>query len=78
MPVPLLEAWQARGVAVAQGYGMTETSPSVLMLDRRDAVRKAGSAGRPVLHTETRIVDERGNDVPPGAMGEPSSLAHHS
>ena len=70
MPVPLLEAWQARGVAVAQGYGMTETSPSVLMLDRRDAVRKAGSAGRPVLHTETRIVDEQGNDVPPGAMGE--------
>ncbi len=70
MPVPLLEAWQARGVPVVQGYGMTETSPSVLVLDRRDAVRKAGSAGRPVLHTETRVVDEHGNDVPPGTMGE--------
>ena len=61
---------QARGVPLVKGYGMTETSPSVLMLDRRDAVRKAGSAGRPLLHTETRVVDENGNDVAPGAMGE--------
>jgi fatty-acyl-CoA synthase len=70
MPVPLLEAWLARGVALNQGYGMTETSPSVLVLDRRDAARKIGSAGLPVLHTEVRIVDEQGQDVPEGAMGE--------
>jgi fatty-acyl-CoA synthase len=70
MPVPLLKAWQARGVPVIQGYGMTETSPSVLCLDRRDAVRKVGSAGKPLLHTETRIVDEEGRDVPQGEMGE--------
>ncbi len=70
MPVPLLEAWQARDVPVIQGYGMTETSPSVLCLDRRDAVRKIGSAGKPVLHTETRIVDELGQEVKQGEMGE--------
>ena len=27
MPVPLLKLWEARGVALQQGYGMTETSP---------------------------------------------------
>ncbi|MBL6751103.1 MAG: long-chain fatty acid--CoA ligase, partial [Nevskia sp.] len=70
MPVPLLEAWLARGVTLIQGYGMTETSPGVLALGRRDAARKIGSAGKPLLHTETRIVDEAGNDVPRGQMGE--------
>jgi fatty-acyl-CoA synthase len=49
---------------------MTETSPAVLALDRRDAARKIGAAGLPVLHTEVRIVDELGADVPAGEMGE--------
>ena len=56
MPVPLLKVWEERGVALQQGYGMTETSPAVLTLDREDAARKAGSSGKPVLHTEVRIV----------------------
>jgi len=70
MPVPLLNLWEARGVALQQGYGMTETSPSVLVLDREDAVRKAGSAGKPVLHTEVRVVHPDGTDVAPGELGE--------
>src|SRR5438045_514545 len=32
MPVPLLKVWEERGVALQQGYGMTETSPAVLTL----------------------------------------------
>jgi fatty-acyl-CoA synthase len=70
MPVPLLNAWEARGVALQQGYGMTETSPAVLALDREDAARKAGSAGKPVLHTEVRVVRPDGTDVAPGELGE--------
>ena len=42
MPVPLLKVWEERGVALQQGYGMTETSPAVMTLDREDAARKAG------------------------------------
>jgi fatty-acyl-CoA synthase len=70
MPVPLLKAWEARGVALQQGYGMTETSPAVLVLDREDAARKAGSAGKPVLHTEVRIVRPDGGDAAVGELGE--------
>ncbi len=70
MPVPLLKIWQARGCTLMQGYGMTETSPAVLVLDADDAVRKAGSAGRPILHGEVKIVDADGNAVQPGEMGE--------
>jgi fatty-acyl-CoA synthase len=70
MPVPLLKVWEARGVALQQGYGMTETSPAVLTLDREDAVRKAGSSGKPVLHTEVRIVNPDGSDAKVGELGE--------
>ena len=70
MPVPLLKTWEARGVALQQGYGMTETSPAVLMLDREDAARKAGSSGKPVLHTEVRIVRPDGSDAAVGELGE--------
>ena len=70
MPVPLLKVWEARGVALQQGYGMTETSPAVLTLDKEDAARKAGSSGKPVLHTEVRIVRPDGADAGVGELGE--------
>jgi fatty-acyl-CoA synthase len=70
MPVPLLKVWEARGVALQQGYGMTETSPAVMTLDREDAARKAGSSGKPVLHTEVRIVRPDGTDADVGELGE--------
>jgi fatty-acyl-CoA synthase len=66
----ILEAWANRGVEIVQGYGMTETSPGCTVLDAEDAVRKVGSAGKPLLHTEVRIVDENGDDVAPGQVGE--------
>jgi len=66
----LLDQWAAQGVALQQGYGMTETSPLVTFLDAEDAVRKVGSAGKPGLHTETRIVCEDGSDAGIGEMGE--------
>jgi fatty-acyl-CoA synthase len=49
---------------------MTETSPTVLGLDTSEAMAKPGSTGKPVLHNEVRIVDENGEDVVPGEMGE--------
>jgi len=66
----ILETWAARGVPLVQGYGMTETSPASTMLDAADAIRKVGSAGKPLLHTDVRIVDEAGRDVPRGSIGE--------
>jgi len=70
VPLPLLETWDARGLALVQGFGMTETSPSVLALDARDAMSAVGSAGKPVMHNQVKIVDEDGNEVAPGEMGE--------
>ena len=69
-PLPILQAWEARGLVLQQAYGMTETSPLVLMLDKEDAIRKVGSAGKPALHMEMRVVGEDGKDVPRGTIGE--------
>jgi fatty-acyl-CoA synthase len=68
--LPILQAWQARGVPLVQGWGMTETSPAGTMLDAADAIRKVGSAGKAMMHTAIRIVDDEGRDVPHGAIGE--------
>lgn len=48
---------------------MTENGV-VLMLDQEDATRKAGSTGKPVLHTEVRLVSTDGKDAAPGEIGE--------
>jgi len=66
----ILETWTARGVPLVQGWGMTETSPAGTMLDAADAIRKLGSAGRCLMHTAIRIVDDEGGDVAPGGIGE--------
>jgi len=66
----IMEAWTERGVLLAQGFGMTETSPACIFLDPGDALRKIGSTGKALLHTELRIVDENGDDCRPDAVGE--------
>jgi fatty-acyl-CoA synthase len=66
----ILEGWSARGIPLVQGWGMTETSPAGTMLDAADAIRKVGSAGKALMHTAIRIVDEEGRDVTPGDVGE--------
>jgi long-chain acyl-CoA synthetase len=49
-------------------YGLTEGF--VTILDRTDAVRKAGSVGCPPPFSAVRIVDDAGRDLPPGQAGE--------
>ena len=44
-------------------YGQTEIAPVATVLKPEDQLRKAGSAGRPALNVETRVVDDNMNDV---------------
>lgn len=64
-----IEGFAEHGVAIRQGYGQTETS-ILCCLDEENALRKAGSVGRPVRHCELRIADGDGNAVPSGTTGE--------
>jgi acyl-CoA synthetase (AMP-forming)/AMP-acid ligase II len=61
----------------AQGYGMTETTAVLTYLlpsDHERALKEKpgliASAGRPIVGTELRIVDENDNDVAAGEIGE--------
>lgn len=69
-PRPLIEAYMKRGVTFAQGYGMTETAPAITVLRTGEALRKLGSCGKPVFHTDVRVVDMQGNTLPTGETGE--------
>jgi fatty-acyl-CoA synthase len=69
-PVPLIEAYQRRGVQFTQGFGMTEVGPNCFKLGLADAVRKAGSIGFPSFHSEARIVDDQGRAARRGEVGE--------
>jgi fatty-acyl-CoA synthase len=51
-------------------YGCTEASPTITILRGEDSVRKEGSVGKAVPFVQVRIVDESGNPLPPGQLGE--------
>jgi long-chain acyl-CoA synthetase len=57
------------GVDIYEGYGMTETSPT-LTTNRMAAEPRPASVGKPLPDVEIRIVDEEGNDVEIGDPGE--------
>ena len=58
------------GIHVRTGMGMTETGPTVFLLDEDKVIEKIGSVGRPQLLTEVRVVDLAGDDVDAGEAGE--------
>jgi fatty-acyl-CoA synthase len=70
MPVALLELYARRGIIIQLGFGMTETSPTVFLIDKRRALAKPASVGKPLLHTRVRVVDETDQDCPPHQVGE--------
>ncbi|MFD3167039.1 long-chain fatty acid--CoA ligase [Herpetosiphon sp. NSE202] len=69
-PIPLIEAYQQRNIPFRQGYGLTEVSVNCFTLNPEDAIRKAGSVGKPIFHLDARIVDEAGRDMPTNSIGE--------
>lgn len=60
--LPNLELWNL--------YGQTELGPVATLLPPEDQADHAGSAGRPVLNIETRVVGSDDLPVPPGTVGE--------
>ena len=70
VPTRILNAYEERGLAFSQGYGMTETSPGATMLSSAMTRAKQGSVGLPMFFMDTRVVDEHGGMVEPYTVGE--------
>ena len=72
IPLPLLRAFHSAQphIKVIQGFGLTETSPMITLVEPEKAETKMGSIGRAVPGVEVKIVDEGGKEVPIGEPGE--------
>jgi len=69
LPPPLREGFKARfQTTLYEGYGLTETSPVVALNVPQS--NKPGSVGKPLSGVQVRLVDDDGQDMPPGASGE--------
>jgi len=63
------QRWEdVTGCPVAEGYGLTETSP-IVSFNPIDAIQ-LGTIGKPVAGTEVKVIDADGQDAPLEAAGE--------
>ena len=71
-PVPdrLIRTYGDRGMTFLQGYGLSEASPVVSVLDAATSTRKSGSAGRPPLFVDVRTVRQDGSECEIRETGE--------
>jgi fatty-acyl-CoA synthase len=70
LSLPVAKRFADQRIRIRTGMGMTETGPTVFLLDEELVINKVGSVGRPQLLTEVRIVDRDGRDVAEGEAGE--------
>lgn len=79
MPVERIkQALEIFGAVLIQGYGSTETANGITYLSKEDhmfegdpkKLRRLASAGLPSPECEVRVVNEEGEDVKPGEVGE--------
>ncbi|MEO7795956.1 MAG: AMP-binding protein [Thermoanaerobaculia bacterium] len=70
LPTWIAELYQRHGLVFKQGFGMTEVGVNCFTMTAADSVAKLGSIGRPMMHTEARVVGTDGADAPAGEVGE--------
>src|SRR4051812_10606280 len=77
MPVEVLRELLRRlpDVRLWNFYGQTEMAPLATILRPDEQLERAGSAGRAAVNVETMLVDDDGNPVPAGEVGE---IVHRS
>lgn len=70
LPVAVISLFQdLTGAPISEGYGLSESSP-VLTANAAGQYIKPGTVGPAIPGVEIKIVDENGNELPHGEMGE--------
>ena len=69
-PMAIIDGVAGRGFTFLQGYGLTETAPGGTLMPIADWRRKAGTAGKPAMHVELRVVRDDGGPCGPDEIGE--------
>ena len=70
LPIEVKQQFTERfGLAVQEGYGLTETSP-LACIQSIDEAAKAGTIGKAAYGVEMKIFDDQDREVPRGERGE--------
>jgi fatty-acyl-CoA synthase len=71
-PPALMDYWRKKkGIIFRQGYGLTEVGANCFSMTDEDSVPKTGSVGKPIFHSQMRVVNpETGEEAPVGEAGE--------
>lgn len=69
-PVELIKKYQQKNLPFKQGFGLTEVGPNCFLLDECDSIRKSGSIGRPMPHSDVLVLTTEGQKVEIGQPGE--------
>ncbi len=70
LPVELIETYRRRGAVLKQGYGLTEVGVNCFSMSGEEAIRKAGSIGRPMMFTEAKLARAEGQTTAGEQVGE--------
>jgi len=68
--IDLLTECHEMGIPVAPTYGLTEAGSQVATLHPTEMIHKLGSVGKPLMFSALDIVDEQGQPLPSGTLGE--------
>ncbi|MBX9253109.1 long-chain fatty acid--CoA ligase [Desmonostoc muscorum CCALA 125] len=69
MPIEVAQTWRDKyGKVINEGYGLTETSPCASY--NHDLKYKLGSIGAPIENVEMKVIDDNGNQVELGELGQ--------
>ncbi|PSQ62289.1 MAG: long-chain fatty acid--CoA ligase [Halobacteriales archaeon SW_8_66_22] len=74
----IIEAWSERGLSVSQGYGLTECGPNNFAMPDNFPREKTDSIGMPCLYVDARVVDDDGEQLPQGEVGELELASPHA
>ena len=74
----IIEAWADRGVDLSQGYGLTECGPNNFAMPDDFDREKTASIGMPGLYVDARVVDDEGEELPTGEVGELELASPHA
>jgi len=74
----VLRQWWDRGVDLSQGYGLTECGPNNFTMPDGWPREKADSVGVPAMHVDARAVDDSGEEVEQGEVGELELASPHA
>ena len=73
-----IDAWADRGITISQGYGLTECGPNNFAMPEGFPREKTDSIGTPCLYVDARVVDDDGEKLPPGEVGELELASPHA